>query len=176
MNEAGALAATNIHFVEQGISLLDDISDDLYVNVDSPHHKSGVGRHMRHVLEHYIALLSHSEGRVDYDARKRDEELETDRLHAISVAQQVAGQLEALTAGADQKLLIKNNEIGERGDYCWSRSSFGRELQFMISHTVHHYALIAIILRIQGYTPDEYFGVAPSTLRYETQLQDRPTG
>ena len=48
----------------------------------------------------------------------------------------------------------------------WSTSSVERELQFLSSHTVHHYALIAVILRLNGVQPEEGFGVAPSTQRY----------
>jgi hypothetical protein len=54
----------------------------------------------------------------------------------------------------------------------WSDSSAGRELQFLISHTVHHYAVVAILLRLQGCdaaaeNPD--FGVAPSTLAHRKE-------
>jgi hypothetical protein len=45
-------------------------------------------------------------------------------------------------------------------------STVARELQFLLSHTVHHYALIALILRLQGFEPGEEFGVAPSTLAH----------
>jgi hypothetical protein len=31
---------------------------------------------------------------------------------------------------------------------------------------VHHYALIALILRLQGFNPAAEFGVAPSTLQH----------
>jgi hypothetical protein len=41
-----------------------------------------------------------------------------------------------------------------------------RELQFLLSHTVHHYALMALILRLQGFNPAAEFGVAPSTLQH----------
>jgi hypothetical protein len=49
----------------------------------------------------------------------------------------------------------------------WSGTSVGRELQFLVSHTVHHYAVIAAMLRPQGVEPGADFGVAPSTLVYE---------
>jgi hypothetical protein len=48
----------------------------------------------------------------------------------------------------------------------WSRSSLLRELQFLLSHTVHHYSLIALALRVQGFEPGVGFGVAPSTLNH----------
>ncbi len=51
----------------------------------------------------------------------------------------------------------------------WATSSVERELQFLRSHTVHHFALIAVILRLSGLEPGEEFGVAPSTLRYRKE-------
>jgi hypothetical protein len=38
-----------------------------------------------------------------------------------------------------------------------------RELGMLLSHTVHHYALIAMLLRARGIEPPADFGVAPST-------------
>src|SRR5258708_40320826 len=46
-------------------------------------------------------------------------------------------------------------------------SSVGRELQALSSHTIHHFALIAITLRLQGFDVDPDFGMSPSTLRYQ---------
>jgi uncharacterized damage-inducible protein DinB len=48
----------------------------------------------------------------------------------------------------------------------WTRSTVARELQFLLSHTVHHYALVAIRLRLAGREPAAGFGVSPSTLRF----------
>ncbi len=48
----------------------------------------------------------------------------------------------------------------------WSHSTVRRELQFLLSHTVHHFALIAVLLeRFEIAVPDD-FGIAPSTLKY----------
>ena len=49
---------------------------------------------------------------------------------------------------------------------CFMDSSISRELQVLSSHTVHHFALIAMTLRMHGVELDSDFGMAPSTLRY----------
>ena len=49
----------------------------------------------------------------------------------------------------------------------WRPSSVGRELQFLVSHTVHHYALIRLLLEDHGIYAGEEFGVAPSTLAHQ---------
>ena len=47
-----------------------------------------------------------------------------------------------------------------------ARSSLARELSYVLSHTVHHYALAAVLLRHQGVEPGPELGVAPATLRH----------
>jgi hypothetical protein len=66
-------------------------------------------------------------------------------------------------------------DCGESRERVLSASTALRELQFLVSHTVHHYAVIALILRARGLEPGPDFGVAPSTLKYEqeTSLQAR---
>jgi hypothetical protein len=57
-------------------------------------------------------------------------------------------------------------ESGGSESQQWSHSTVRRELQFLLSHTVHHFALIAVLLeRFEIAVPDD-FGIAPSTLRY----------
>ena len=43
----------------------------------------------------------------------------------------------------------------------WCASSVLRELDFLQSHTVHHYSLVAMLLRLHEIDPGEEFGVAP---------------
>lgn len=64
-------------------------------------------------------------------------------------------------------LLVRSEGVyGEESQRGWVLSTLERELQFLASHTVHHYALIALTLRAQGVTVGTDFGMAPSTLRH----------
>jgi uncharacterized damage-inducible protein DinB len=43
-------------------------------------------------------------------------------------------------------------------------STLARELAFVLSHTIHHQAIVALLLEQQGASlPDERFGYAPTT-------------
>jgi hypothetical protein len=53
----------------------------------------------------------------------------------------------------------------------WHSSSVGRELEYVLSHTVHHHALIAEKLAAIGVYIERHFGVAPSTLEYWKALR-----
>ena len=55
-------------------------------------------------------------------------------------------------------------------------STLARETEFVHSHTVHHYALIAAKLKSVGIEVPDEFGVAPSTLRYWATLKTSVKG
>lgn len=165
-----AVVDSNIHFLEQGIRLLDTISDEAYSKNNGPFNKSGVGRHFRHIIEHYYSFLSPRESLIDYDARERDLRLETDRSYMISELKRVTSSLTEYKnnpESLDRIIKVRSNEgIGQENSPL-SSSSLRRELQFLISHTVHHYALIGLILKTMDFDIDPEFGVAPSTLKYD---------
>jgi hypothetical protein len=66
-------------------------------------------------------------------------------------------------------LLVKMDCGGDEIE--WQPSTTGRELQFLVSHTVHHFAMIGGICRALEVEMEENFGVAPSTLRHRAQLE-----
>jgi len=172
MHKKLSVVRANIHFLQQGIDLLSSITGDQYAMNNGKYFKSGVGKHFRHIIDHYVSLVNREDDKVNYDARERDTRLETDRSFAIGKMQLLINQLNHFLenpAALDDLVTVKSNEGAGEEDAAWSDSSVRRELQFLISHTVHHYALIAIILKTIGFNPSQEFGVAPSTLKYEKE-------
>ncbi|EDY83352.1 hypothetical protein VDG1235_2978 [Verrucomicrobiia bacterium DG1235] len=160
------LLRANCELLRQGIQLLSRHDQRTFTASDPASYGSGIGAHLRHVLDHYRSFLDGMEkGMIDYDDRDRDTAEEKDRDVALASLSEIAGRLESteLDVGASVRVKVCASTVGED---LKSISSFGRELQFLVSHTVHHYALIAIASRMQGIHPDESFGVAPSTLKY----------
>lgn len=165
-----ALIHDNIELLEQGLRVLESVGDNAFSQAHPQVALSGAGAHMRHTYDFYRRLLDGvAEGRVDYDARQRDERMETDAAYTAGKWRELIDEVRALsgTPSSDQELRIKSDAEGMVGDEApWTRSSLGRELQAVLSHTVHHYALIGIALRLADCDPGPEFGVAPSTLRY----------
>ena len=81
--------------------------------------------------------------------------------------------LEQLQSREDQLIEVRADVgTGEDPEKAWCGSTVARELRFLVSHTVHHYALIAMVLRGHGLDPGEEFGVAPSTLAYWSETAE----
>lgn len=135
----------------------------------APAYASPVGAHLRHVIEHFEALLLPAvPGIVNYDRRPRDRELEAQpavaraRLHALqarlrqtSVAQ-LAAPIRVLGLG------------GLAGEFEFAvDSSVARELVFVASHAIHHFALLQSHCQQQGMPVGARFGRAPATVAHE---------
>jgi uncharacterized damage-inducible protein DinB len=162
------IARQNIHFLEQGLGLLAAVSDGQFSD-QGLFGQASAGAHLRHVLDAYRCfLLGLDSGLVDYDARERDRRIETDRDFAAGAIAEVIDRLANLPEPVlERDLRVQvDTAAWEQGKNLWTRSTAARELQFLLSHTVHHYALIALILRGHGHDPGAEFGVAPSTLEY----------
>jgi len=161
------LVDQNQLLLDQARELLAGLTDDEYGSPQGEH--AGIGPHLRHCIDFYACFLrDRQSGRVDYDRREREPRLETDRSVALAELTRLSAGLEELATAAPTGPLEVRVDVSpdEQGSDAWSATSVGRELRFLVSHTVHHFALIAQILRARGVEPGKEFGVAPSTLTY----------
>ncbi len=127
-----------------------------------------LGPHLRHVLDHYDCFLDGLPGAaVNYDARDRDAATECQ----ITAAQQRIARINARLAELSHaqwptRLQVQLATRAEGGSpKSWSTPE--RELQFLQSHAVHHYALLRLLLQARGVDIGPDFGKAPSTLQFE---------
>ncbi|MCP4203340.1 MAG: hypothetical protein GY769_15565 [bacterium] len=159
-----AVVEQNLAMLRDGLALVNGLADDVYVAEDIGA-GSGLGPHIRHVIEFYRALFEGlPAGRVDYDRRDRDREIERRRGAATAAIEDIIVKLETVELNPDVELLVNVDAPITGEPAIWSRSSVLRELQFALSHTIHHYALIARQLRDRGVDPGADFGMAPSTI------------
>lgn len=169
MNTCREPSADNIACLQQAADLLRKLDDANYGQPGPGAIGSGIGPHLRHVLDHYeLFLKGLPERRINYDGRDRDPRLESDRLFALQKIDEICKRLaELATLNVDLPIEVRM-DCGNSADPAswWSASSPKRELQFLLSHAVHHYALIAFMLQARGVVMDPGFGVAPSTLRH----------
>lgn len=174
MPHCKSLIDDNIGYLQQAASLLQRMPDDLYRKNTTLALSSSVGPHLRHCLEHYESFLAGWQtGQIDYDARARNVHVETERRYALALIEEIITALRCIEENdAERGVHVKqDSNAAHEAAMPWSASSVRRELQFLVSHTVHHYALIAMILRLHGFEPDADFGVAPSTLKHRHTMK-----
>ncbi len=156
-----------IVLLEQALGVLQGINDSVYASTCEISPRASIGGHLRHTLDFFQSFITGIErGRIDYNLRERDALTEIDRSYAGARVRAVSADLRSLSLTiASTRLKVRTEDDGVDLPV-WCDSSVSRELEFLQSHTVHHYSLIATLLRLHGIEPDAEFGVAPSTLKY----------
>ncbi|MFM9915424.1 MAG: hypothetical protein ACKVOX_06425 [Rhizobacter sp.] len=161
--DAERLLKFNCQLIDQALALL-----AAHDGLGAPAYEHYTGPHLRHVVEHYEALvLRDADSVVDYDSRPRDRELERDahlaRARLTALRQQMTSWSDAML---DKPLFVRG-QGGLTGEFDFvTRSSMGRELMFLASHAIHHYALLQVYCERHGIATHPSFGLAPSTVAH----------
>jgi hypothetical protein len=153
-----------LELLDEMRSMVERIDDDSYIAPAPGRTGGGIAGHVRHCLDHVGALVAAMRtGLCAYDRRARGTLVERCRVAALERIDDLAGDL----AQADVELVdapvAVENQIDATGTTVVTLSTFGRELVFVSSHTVHHNALIAHLLASHGISVDARFGLAPAT-------------
>lgn len=128
---------------------------------------AAIGQHVRHVIELFLCLQQgYESGVVNYEKRKRDYRIETDKELALDFLFDIYNNLDK----PNRDLILEAEDYTEQAETVSVLSNYYRELVYNLEHTIHHMALIRVgineVSAIQ--LPDE-FGVAYSTIKYRQQ-------
>ena len=172
-----SLIRENIALLSELLADLRTIDDDLFAS-QSGQFAAGqtVGRHCRHICDHYEALLRSVAGAtpcdvlsLDYDDRARCTETELNRDRCIARLEDYKQHLRALSgvSGQQSVQLSADVYVGGQGRTTMM-STLARELGFLASHTTHHSALVAILLQGLSVQPAPELGRAAATRAHES--------
>ena len=189
-NQSIVAALTDV--LAQERLLLSKLDPAIYTAPGTGAFRSSIGAHIRHNLDHFTSFFAGlADGRIDYEARRRDEGIAHSTEHALADIEKHLASLQSLLqeqpndflrereesdfeggrAGArrshDFLRVREESESAAADELQWLDSSVGRELQFLLGHTVHHHAIIALLLAQHGVDLPQGFGIAPSTQRHE---------
>lgn len=143
---------------------IERVDDHLYAAPAPGRTSGGVGSHVRHCLDHVSALLSATRtGVCEYDRRRRNTAVETSRAAACKRIVELTSALVCLDALVLDDPVLVESQLEPGGAMILTRSSVCRELAFVISHTIHHNAIVGQMLQSHGVALDNRYGVAPST-------------
>jgi hypothetical protein len=155
------------HVFVQLSETLNQLSNEEYVQPSQILLNATIGQHLRHIIESFQCLeKGYSEGVVNYEKRKRDYQIETNKELAASLLKEIYHNIEK----SNKEIIL------EAEDYCDSMqivsipSNYYRELAYNLEHTIHHMALIRVgINEVSSVELPDEFGVAYSTVKYRQQ-------
>lgn len=173
-NGPAAPTAALCALLDQTGRLLADVSVEDYTRPGNERGTGSIGGHVRHVLDHIRALVRAraEQDAIDYDARERGTRVEHEPEVARAETQQLLGDVQK--AGLDARLsdpIRVRTLVQPDAEPLQSDSTVGRELAFVVSHTIHHQAMIADLLKRQGGRVPDDFGYAPGTVQHFQRTQ-----
>jgi len=165
-----------IEVLIQGETLLAEIENDDYIRKLPGAFNASIGGHYRHCLDHFRSLLeSATADALNYDHRERGTLVESDRFAALNATRELRIAYERLPVDC----LSRNLRVTCKTSYATSHSqtaasTLAREVMYFVAHAVHHYALIGIMGGMLGLKLPAGFGVAPSTVKFQSDCS-QPT-
>ncbi len=126
-----------------------------------------IGQHVRHIIELFLCLESgYRDGFVNYEKRKRDYRIETDRAFATGLLRDIYERLDR----PDRDLVLEAEDYCESAEPVVISTNYYRELAYNLEHTIHHMALIRVgIAEVSNLQLPAEFGVAYATVKYRQQ-------
>ena len=152
------------HVFVQLSESLKQITDAEYTQPGKILFGATIGQHVRHVIELFLCLQKgYNEGSVNYEKRKRDYNIETDKAFAIDLLKDIYHNLDR----PNISITLEAEDYTDTAEVITVPSNYYRELAYNLEHTIHHMALIRVgINEVSAVTLPDEFGVAYSTLKY----------
>lgn len=162
---------SQLEILEQGQNYLKLVSKPVYTAIISPNFMSCSGSHMRHIIDHYLAIISgFPAGIINYDLRLRGDPIEDHPELAMKKLTEISQWLQQLSEQDINKTLLLSTEVSIINKKVQTvQTTLARELVFAASHAVHHYAMIGQISCAQNILLDPTFGLAPATATFLRQ-------
>lgn len=143
---------------------LDKLTPEQYSACSKSLFNATIGQHVRHIVELFQCLESgYENGLVNYEKRKRDKQIETDKELAIRLLHEISNSL----IRTDKKLQLEMSYDDVSNEVVTVESNYYREVVYNLEHTVHHMALIRVgVTELSDIVLPDGFGVATSTIKH----------
>ena len=162
----GRLIEGCIECVDQCGELLDGMPAEVFAKRGDGN--SSIGAHVRHIVDRCQSFFKGlGAGCIDYDDRKRGTSVETDVRAATNALAETRGRFEALDLDTRGAEISVRELVHYNGEPTVAASTLDRELMGLITHSIHHLAIIAMIARSTSFPVPPNLGKAPSTIAAE---------
>jgi len=146
---------------------LNQLSNEEYIRSSRILLNATIGQHVRHIIELFQCLeKGYDEGIVNYEKRKRDYQIETNKELAAASLKAVYQNIER----PNKEIILEAEDYYDTMEIVSIPSNYYRELAYNLEHTIHHMALIRVgVNEVSSVKLPGEFGVAYSTVKYRNQ-------
>ncbi|QUJ69513.1 DinB family protein (plasmid) [Photobacterium sp. GJ3] len=169
-----AFITGNLEGIDQAITLIKQLNPQQYQHIAKPYVQSSIGAHLRHIIDQYFALMTCSPDHavIDYDIRRRGARVEHCRETCLNELAQIRHWLLTLPdIQLDNTVTIRSENSVMSQQVVQMTSTLRRELLFVASHTVHHFAVVRVAAEMCQVRTADIFSYAPATASYLRSLK-----
>lgn len=154
--------------LQQAKTYLASVTVQQYTQIMTPSFISSAGAHMRHILDHYYAIMNGLEvGLIDYDKRSRGGLVESSPQVAELSIIEIITFLKSLSELQLQRTIRLSTEISiANKQVAIVDTTVAREIIFVSSHAIHHLSTIKQISQLQNVEVEGGLGIAPATATF----------
>ena len=155
------------HVFVQLSETLNQLSNEEYIRSSRILLNATIGQHVRHIIELFQCLeKGYDEGIVNYEKRKRDYQIETNKELAAASLKAVYQNIER----PNKEIILEAEDYYDTMEIVSIPSNYYRELAYNLEHTIHHMALIRVgVNEVSSVKLPGEFGIAYSTVKYRNQ-------
>jgi hypothetical protein len=155
------------HVFVQLTESLNQLSEGEYTRPSKILFNASIGQHTRHIIELFLCLENGYEtGVVNYEKRKRDYAIESDKQFASKLMKEIYRRLDR----PNITLVLEAEDYEGELTTIAMPTNYYREIAYNLEHTIHHMALIRVgINEVSDIELPAEFGVAYSTIKYKQQ-------
>jgi len=145
---------------------LELLNDAQYTHPSEILSNATIGQHVRHIIEMFICLEEgYMNGIVNYEKRKRDRKIETQRNVAIALLKKIYEGLQK----ENRSIIMEAAFDEDSNNPIHFDTNYYREVAYNLEHSIHHMALIKVGIRgVSDMEIPENFGVASSTIKFRS--------
>jgi hypothetical protein len=155
------------HVFVQLSETLNRLTNEEYSRSSTVLMNATIGQHVRHIIELFQCLeKGYTSGSVNYEKRKRDYRIETDRALAVTLLKDIYKHLDR----PNKEIILEADDYSDTAGTISIPSNYYREIAYNLEHTIHHMALIRVgVNEVSSVVLPGDFGVAYSTIKYRQQ-------
>jgi hypothetical protein len=155
------------HVFVQLSETLQQLQDAEYSQPSRVLFNASIGQHTRHIIELFLCLeQGYESGVVNYEKRKRDRAIETDKQFAIGLLKNIYQRIDR----PNTSLVLEADDYDGEMLTVSIPTNYYREVAYNLEHTIHHMALIRVgVNEVSAIVLPDEFGVAYSTIKYREQ-------
>ena len=171
------LCNENIQYLQQGANIIKNVPETVFYSKNHALYKSNIELQLHHIIDYYTAFFRgvyQPNGQVDYDFNESLYPRENIPAELLLKIEETIQQLNDFKTQNNRSILVKKSInfkllSNKNNSPLVLPSTVMRELYSIMHHTLHHFYIIMMILKLHNIELDENFQIITGYKKYKSK-------